>query len=224
MTVHLNSLPIAPWAFDDCVLAGRPDRGLEQADDLAGLLGGHRQGRTAAQMVGDVAVVAVPVASDGRDPALDDLAVSRRLDGGCPGAGAVRSPVDVAGAEGVFLGIDPVLDEAALGADDPPAGPVDPADPAGSTWKSTSSNSRTIRPCPPVSTPSQGAGVSQAASRRQGPRPSWRAWSTRWAPQSCRIVPAGRGAAAPAARRRVAADRALEEQRPADQALCERPP
>ena len=39
-------------------------------------------------------------------------------------------PVDVAGAKRVFLGIDPIFDESALGADDPPAGPVEPANPA----------------------------------------------------------------------------------------------
>ena len=33
--------------------------------------------------------------------------------------------VDVAGPKGLFLGVDSVLDEPALGADDPPAGPVD---------------------------------------------------------------------------------------------------
>ena len=51
-----------------------------------------------------------------------------------------------------------------------------------SAWNSTSSNSMTIRPCPPLSTPGQGAGASQADSRRHGPSPSCSAWSIRCAP------------------------------------------
>src|SRR5438105_4732119 len=35
--------PAAPRAFDEAVLAGRPRRGLEHPDDLAGLFGSHRQ-------------------------------------------------------------------------------------------------------------------------------------------------------------------------------------
>ena len=60
--------------------------------------------------------------------------------GGCDPQHSLMSwlflgPVDVAGAKGVFLGVDAVLHEAAVGAHDPPSRAVEPADPAGFNLK-----------------------------------------------------------------------------------------
>src|SRR5262249_52825626 len=123
--------PIAPQSFDDRVLAGRPGRRLEHSDDLAGVLGGDRQLGVAAEVLGDVAVILIPVGTDGRDPTLDDLSRIARSAQDSLMLGRLGRAVDVAGAEGDFLGVDPVLHESSLGADDPPAGPVEPADAAG---------------------------------------------------------------------------------------------
>ena len=96
-----------PRPLDQGVIAGRAARGLEQAHDLAGLLGGDRQRRAAVEVLGDVAVVARP---SGRGP------LARRLSTTSPSSPARRRMpsmlgrlgrgVDVAGAEGLLLGVD----------------------------------------------------------------------------------------------------------------------
>src|SRR5262249_51017423 len=108
----------------------RPRGSLEHADDFAGLFSCDREGRPGTQVIGDVAIVTVPVIADGRHAAFDDRAGLTRTAEDPLVLGRLGGAVDVAGAEGVFLRIDAVLDESAVGADDPPAGPVDPADPA----------------------------------------------------------------------------------------------
>ena len=75
-------------------------------------------------------------------------------------------------AQCVFLGIDTVFDEAAVGADDPPAGPVDPANPAGLGLEDGVVELENDPPMTAASTPSQGLSSTQAASRRHGPRPN----------------------------------------------------
>ena len=64
-------------------------------------------GAPAREVLGDVAVIPVPVGADRRHPALDDLARLRPSAGGCPrAAGGSAARVDVAGAEGVLLRVD----------------------------------------------------------------------------------------------------------------------
>ncbi len=109
---------------------GRNDSGFEQADNFAGLFGRDSQWGKSVQVLGDVAVVAIPVAPDGRERDLDGLAVAAGAAENGFMLGRFGRAVDVAGAEGVFLGVDSMLDEPSSGTNDPPAGPVDSADSA----------------------------------------------------------------------------------------------
>ena len=152
----------APPGTGDPSLTGRgPGGGLEQADDLARLLGGDGQRGPAVQGVGDVGVDSASqwprtvgtTVLDGRAPASDPR------DAGGPRARRARRPGRCRRARRASSwGSMPDLTN-------PPSVPrIHHRGRSSrqmrlvSTWNRTSSNSRTIRPWPPLSTPGQGAG------------------------------------------------------------------
>ena len=115
----------------------------------------------------------------------------------------------------------PVLDEAALGPDDPPSRPVDPADPAGLDLEEDVVE---LQDDPAVAA---AVDALPGARRQPGGEPPARpeAELERLVDQVRAPVvedrPGGRGAAAPSSRGGGAADGALEQQRPADPAPVE---
>ena len=78
-----------------------------------------------------------------------------------------------------------------------------------------------IRPCPPLSTPSQGAAASQAVSTAARAQSELKGLVDQMCAPVVQDRPGRVGLAAPAPRRGVAADRAFKEDRPADHALLE---
>ncbi len=129
----------------------------------------------------------------------------------CSGGSAARSISPC--AQGSFLRVNAVLNKAALGADDPKPRPVGTAYPTVLDLKKHAVKLHDDPPVPAGVDSGQGAGTIQAEMRRQGPNPSWRAWSTRCAHPVVEDRTGRVGPAAPAARRGKPADRAIHQER-----------
>ena len=175
VSARLSTRRSPPRALDDRVLGRGSHRGVEHADDFPRLLGRDGQRGLAVQVVGDVGVVRIPVSPDRGDGLFEDgrRIPVRRIRPRWPGDSSARSMSPARSASS--WGSTPCLAN-------PPAVPRTHHRGRSrrqrrlvSTWNRMPSNSRTIRPCPPLSTSGQGAGVIQAASRRHGPSPSWSA-------------------------------------------------
>src|SRR5262249_49987444 len=98
---------------------------------FASLLGGHGERYAAFEVLRDIVIVSIPVAANRGHARLDRLAVGADLPHDTVVLTRLGCAIDVAGAQGVFLRVDPEFDEPAAGPDDPPARAIDPADPAG---------------------------------------------------------------------------------------------
>ena len=154
------------------MLSRGQDSRVEDSNHLASLLSRHGEILAAADRFDDVSVVGVPVAPYGgygrftrrwgRVRESDDTLVGSRFLGS----------IDVSGAKCVFLWVDPILDETAVGTEDPPTRAVEPANPAGFDLKEDVVELQHDAPVSRGIDAFPGASVSQPVTRRQCPSPS----------------------------------------------------
>ena len=103
---------------------------IKNSHDFSRLFGGDCKLFTVWDRFRDVAVVRIPMAADSGDRCFVGAAVRLAYAQKSLVGGGFLGFIDIAAAEGVFLWVDAVLHETAVGAQDPPARTLEPADAA----------------------------------------------------------------------------------------------